>query len=85
MPTGRSRPLAVGFAGAASDGLTQLDAAHTLTTPYDSAVGGNVTATVALDLGTGLSAQLALGFASTPGAGGADRHRERRTTGSTRC
>ncbi len=55
----------VGFAGAASDGLTQLDAAHTLTAPYDSAVGGNITATVGLDLGPGRSAQLAIGFAST--------------------
>jgi len=57
--------VGVGFAGAASDGLSQLDAAHTLSTPYDSAVGGNVTTTVGLDLGTGLSAQLALGFASS--------------------
>ena len=57
--------VGVGFAGAASDGLSQLDAAHTLSTPYDSAVGGNVTTTVGLDLGPGRSAQLALGFASS--------------------
>ena len=31
-----------GFAGQPSDGLTQLDSAHALTTTYDSAVNGNV-------------------------------------------
>ena len=57
--------VGVGFAGAPSDGLTQLDAAHELTTAYDGALGGNVVETVGLDLGDGLSTQLALGFAST--------------------
>jgi glucan 1,4-alpha-glucosidase len=57
--------VGVGFAGAASDGLTQLDATRALSNGYDSAQGGNVTETVALDLDQGLSAQLAIGFASS--------------------
>jgi glucoamylase len=58
--------VTVGFAGAASDGLGQLDDAHTLTSANDSAIGGNVTTTVGLDTGTPLKARLALGFGSTP-------------------
>jgi len=34
-----------GFAGAASDGLTQLDASHALTTSYTTASNGNVVQT----------------------------------------
>ncbi len=59
------RSVAVGFAGTPSDGLAQLDTARALTTPYDTALGGNVTETVALDLDRDGSAQLALGFATT--------------------
>ena len=57
-----------GFAGAASDGLVQLDAAHALTTTYDEAVGGNVVQTARVELkgdGTGGKAILALGFGAT--------------------
>ena len=56
-----------GFAGAASDGLTELDAAHALTTSYTSAVGGNVVQTARV-AGTGsLDFTVALGFGSTQG------------------
>ena len=39
-----------GFAGAASDGLVQLDAAHALTTTYVDALGGNVVQTARVEL-----------------------------------
>ncbi len=51
----------VGYAGTASDGLTQLDASHTLT-PYSSAPDGHVTATEELTPGPGDQVTLALGF-----------------------
>jgi glucan 1,4-alpha-glucosidase len=57
-----------GFAGAASDGLVQLDAAHALTTTYDDAVGGNVVQTARVELkgdGNGGKAILALGFGAS--------------------
>ena len=54
-----------GFAGTGSDGLTQLDAAHRLTTTYDSATHGNVVQTAAVDTSHGKSFTLALGFGST--------------------
>jgi len=57
--------VSLGFACAPSDGLARLATSRALTTPYDVAVGGNVTETVALDTGDGLTARLALGFAST--------------------
>jgi glucoamylase len=57
-----SSPAAsVGYAGSASDGLTQLDLDHALTT-YDSAPDGHVTATEEVTPGRGHSVTLALGF-----------------------
>jgi len=50
-----------GFAGTASDGLTQLDAGHALGTPQDTATNGNVTQTARVDLSGG-AFTLALGF-----------------------
>ena len=50
-----------GFVGSASDGLTQLDASHTLTSIYDQALNGNVEQTVQLDVAHG-DTTLALGF-----------------------
>jgi glucoamylase len=54
----------VGYAGTASDGLTQLDAAHTLTA-YDSAPDGHIVATADVTPGKGHSVTLALGFGRT--------------------
>jgi glucan 1,4-alpha-glucosidase len=55
-----------GFVGAGSDGLTQLDASHTLTTTFDSATHGNVVQVAQLNLERGGGkAELALGFAGT--------------------
>ena len=57
-----SSPAAsVGYAGSASDGLTQLDATHTLTS-YDSAPDGHITATEDVTPVNGDSVTLALGF-----------------------
>ena len=58
-----------GFAGAASDGLVELDAAHALTTSYASASNGNVVQTAHV-AGRGehdgeLDFSVALGFGST--------------------
>jgi glucan 1,4-alpha-glucosidase len=58
-----------GFAGTASDGLTDLDANHSLVTTYDSANNGNVVQVAQLDLGHdgdgAGKAVLALGFGAT--------------------
>jgi glucoamylase len=56
----------VGYAGAASDGLTMLDGAHTLT-PYGSAPDGHVTLTAELPAQARgpQGANLALGFGTT--------------------
>ncbi len=56
-----------GFAGTASDGLTQLDAGHRLATTYSSATGGNLVQTVGLADRDGRST-LALGFGPTSAA-----------------
>jgi glucan 1,4-alpha-glucosidase len=58
-----------GFAATASDGLTQLDASHALTTTFDSAVDGNVAqvAEIAPLSGSG-KAVLSLGFGETQAA-----------------
>ncbi|HET6643601.1 MAG TPA: hypothetical protein VFG93_10025, partial [Gaiellaceae bacterium] len=57
-----------GFAGAASDGLTQLDAAHALTTTYTDASNGNLVQTARLPLRRHTTTfTLALGFGSTQG------------------
>ena len=52
-----------GFAGAASDGLTQLDASHALTGATTDALHGNVVQTAGLSAGGDFT--LALGFGST--------------------
>ncbi len=57
-----------GFAGTASDGLTQLDADHRLATTYTNASKGNVVQTAQLDVHNGRSVTLALGFGSTQAA-----------------
>jgi glucoamylase len=59
-----SPQASVGYAGTASDGLTQLDAAHALT-PYPSAPDGHIVATQELVPGPGGSVTLALGFGRT--------------------
>jgi glucoamylase len=58
------RTASVGYAGTASDGLTQLDSAHTLTA-YTSAPDGHVTATEDVTPGADGSVTLALGFGRT--------------------
>ena len=57
----------VGFAGTASDGLSQLDATHTLTA-YDSAPDGHIVATADVTPGHGGVVTLALGFGRTQAA-----------------
>jgi glucoamylase len=59
-----AQAASVGYAGTASDGLTQLDAAHTLT-PYASAPDGHIVATEDVTPGHGNSVNLALGFGRT--------------------
>ena len=54
----------VGYAGTASDGLTQLDSSHALT-PYSSAPDGHIVATQELAPGPGGTLTLALGFGRT--------------------
>ena len=54
-----------GFAGAASDGLVQLDASHALTATNDSASNGNLVQTAQLDLGENGDLTVALGFGTT--------------------
>ncbi|HEX5299941.1 MAG TPA: glucodextranase DOMON-like domain-containing protein [Streptosporangiaceae bacterium] len=51
----------VGYAGSASDGLTQLDSARALT-PYTSAPGGHIVATENVTPGASRQVTLALGF-----------------------
>jgi glucan 1,4-alpha-glucosidase len=55
-----------GFAGTASDGLTQLDATHALTTIFTDAINGNLVQTARAPLGGGSTTfTLALGFGSS--------------------
>ena len=54
-----------GFAGQPSDGLTQLDASHALTTSYQQASDGNVTQTAEVDTSHGGQFTLALGYGQT--------------------
>ena len=54
-----------GFAGAASDGLTQLDGAHSLTATFDNATNGNLVQTAALNMSRGGHFTIALGFGTT--------------------
>ena len=54
-----------GFAGSQSDGITQLDSTHSLSTLYPDAREGNVVGTARLALDGSGKATLALGFGST--------------------
>jgi glucoamylase len=56
-----------GFAGAASDGLTQLDRDHALTATSTDAAQGNLVQTAKVDLAGGNDLTLALGFGATQG------------------
>jgi glucoamylase len=63
-----SRPfteVSNGFAGQASDGLTQLDNDHALTATYAEAQRGNLVQTAQVDLSAGHQLTLALGFGAT--------------------
>jgi glucan 1,4-alpha-glucosidase len=55
-----------GFAGTASDGLAQLDAARALTAFYADATGGNVVQTARVRVRDGKAFRLALGFGASP-------------------
>ena len=57
-----AQTASVGYAGTASDGLTQLDATHTLTPSYTSAPDGHIVATEDVTPGQGHEVTLALGF-----------------------
>jgi glucoamylase len=57
-----------GFVGAASDGLTQLDANHTLGPVTSTATDGNVEQTAGVQLDHNGSTTLALGFGTTQAA-----------------
>src|SRR5260370_34131969 len=58
-----------GFAGAASDGLTQLDASHKLTVPlYTQANDGNLVQTAQANISRGGMFKLALGFGTSQSA-----------------
>jgi glucan 1,4-alpha-glucosidase len=54
-----------GFVGTESDGLTELDATHTLSPAYTDAADGNVEQTALLKPGPGGATTLALGFGAT--------------------
>jgi glucoamylase len=67
MALAASTPIttaSVGYAGTASDGLTQLDTSHALTA-YTEAPDGHIVATEDVTPGHGNSVTLALGFART--------------------
>ena len=55
----------VGYADSASDGLTTLDASHSLNPAYASALDGHVTLTAAVQLPKDHPVNLALGFGKT--------------------
>jgi glucan 1,4-alpha-glucosidase len=57
-----------GFAGTASDGLTELDATHALAPTYTDATGGNVEQTARVQLDKHRETTLALGFGTTEAA-----------------
>jgi glucoamylase len=54
-----------GFAGAGSDGLTQLDRDRALTAAYTDAATGNLVQTARVDLSAGRELTLALGFGTS--------------------
>ena len=57
-----------GFAGAASDGLTQLDSSHALTATYTDATDGNLVQTAQANISKGGMFTLALGFGTSQAA-----------------
>ncbi|HWG60565.1 MAG TPA: glucodextranase DOMON-like domain-containing protein [Streptosporangiaceae bacterium] len=57
----------VGYAGTASDGLSELDASHTLSPAYTSAPDGHIVATQELSPGPSDMFTLALGFGRSQG------------------
>ena len=57
-----------GFVGTASDGLSQLDATHTLSPVTPTATGGNIEQTATVRRGWDGSATLALGFGTSQAA-----------------
>ena len=59
------RQVSNGFAGAPSDGLAQLDAAHVLGATNDTASNGNLVQTAQLDLVEEAEITVALGFGTT--------------------
>src|SRR2546429_2940983 len=59
------RQVSNGFVGAASDGLSQLDATHALGAPNDTASNGNLVQTAQLDLREEAGITVALGFGTT--------------------
>jgi glucoamylase len=66
-PASPAAAASVGYAGTASDGLTQLDTTHSLTS-YDSAPDGHITATEDVTPRRGDVVTLALGFGRTQAA-----------------
>ena len=66
-PASPAAAASVGYAGTASDGLTQLDTTHSLTS-YDSAPDGHITATEEVTPRRGDQVTLALGFGRTQAA-----------------
>jgi glucan 1,4-alpha-glucosidase len=69
-----------GFAGQASDGLTQLDADHRITTTHAStSAPGNLVQTAQVDLGHDGAFTLALGFGTSAGAAADTARRTLRT------
>ena len=62
MTASRVRTTSIGYAGSESDGLTQLDAHHTLSDAWTSAPDGHVVATTDVTPGPGEPITLALGF-----------------------
>ena len=66
-PASPAAAASVGYAGTASDGLTQLDTTHSLTS-YDSAPDGHITATEDVTPRHGRQVTLALGFGRTQAA-----------------
>jgi glucan 1,4-alpha-glucosidase len=63
--TGGFAQVTNGFAGRASDGLTQLDATHALTDVHESAAHGNVVQVARVPLGRDGRFTLALGYGDT--------------------
>ena len=62
------RAVSNGFAGKASDGLTQLDASRSLTAPFKDAGTGNLVQTAQVDVGEWGDFTLALGFGDSQAA-----------------